>query len=141
MDDYGHHPTAIRETIRGIKEFWPNRRLVVDFMSHTYSRTKALFGDFAASLDEAEVVVLHGIYASARELPDPAVSGRKLFEAIEAKVRLPTGLFLRGGPGGPRPHLADLLKPGDLFLTMGAGDNWRLGEALLAQARGRRAEG
>lgn len=134
MDDYGHHPTAIRETIRGIKEFWPRRRLVVDFMSHTYSRTKALFGDFAASLDGADAVVMHGIYASAREAPDPEVSGRGLFEEVG-----------RRRPSRPRCYFESILEgeaevaaalgPGDLFLTMGAGDNWKLGEALLARFR------
>jgi UDP-N-acetylmuramate--alanine ligase len=140
MDDYGHHPTAIRETIRGIREFWPNRRLVVDFMSHTYSRTKALFEDFAASLDEAEVVVLHGIYASARELPDPAVSGRKLFEAIEARSPSRPAYFFEGVLEG-LDDVAAALRPGDLFLTMGAGDNWRLGEALFSRFGKGAAEG
>ncbi len=131
MDDYGHHPTAIRDTIRGIKEFWPGRRLVVDFMSHTYSRTKALFGEFAASLDEADAIVMHGIYASAREAPDPSVSGRSLFDA--ARVRKPSrpSHFYEGVLEG-QGDLATRLKSGDLFLTMGAGDNWKLGEALLA---------
>ena len=137
MDDYGHHPTALRETIRGIKAFWPGRRLVVDFMSHTYSRTKALFGDFVESLDGADSLVLHKIYASAREEPDPALSGRSLYEAARAR-RLASG-------AGPTAYyeepldalepLAASLRPGDLFLTMGAGDNWKLGLALLARLK------
>jgi UDP-N-acetylmuramate--alanine ligase len=132
MDDYGHHPTAIRETLRGIKEFWPRRRLVVDFMSHTYSRTKALLGDFAASLDGADAVVMHGIYASARELPDPAVSGRLLFSEVEKRRPGRPSYFFEGVLDGVAP-LASALRPGDLFITMGAGDNWRLGEALMAR--------
>jgi UDP-N-acetylmuramate--alanine ligase len=134
MDDYGHHPTAVRETIRGIKEFWPDRRIVVDFMSHTYSRTKALFDDFVSCLDGADALVLHGIYASAREKPDPSVSGRSLCAAV---------LRRDAAAGRTRPvhyhesvlegegELAAALKPGDLYLTMGAGDNWKLGAALL----------
>jgi UDP-N-acetylmuramate--alanine ligase len=133
MDDYGHHPTAVRETIRGIKEFWPGRRLVVDFMSHTYSRTKALFGEFAACLDEADALVMHGIYASAREIADPEVTGRALFEEVKRRD---------SSSGRSRPlcysetvlgglaEIAASLEPGDLFLTMGAGDNWKLGVAL-----------
>jgi UDP-N-acetylmuramate--alanine ligase len=132
MDDYGHHPTAIRKTIRGIKEFWPQRRLVVDFMSHTYSRTKALFGDFAVSLDEADVVVMHGIYASAREIPDPIISGRKLFEEVKRRRSSRPQYYYEGVLEGV-DDIAAILKPGDLFLTMGAGDNWKLGEALLAR--------
>jgi UDP-N-acetylmuramate--alanine ligase len=130
MDDYGHHPTAIRETIRGVKEFWPDRRLIVDFMSHTYSRTKALFLDFAASLDQAEVLVLHGIYASAREKADPSVTGRKLFEETRRRRPSRPSYYFEGVLDG-KEALAALLRPGDLFLTMGAGDNWRLGAALL----------
>jgi UDP-N-acetylmuramate--alanine ligase len=132
MDDYGHHPTAVRETIRGLKEFWPNRRLVVDFMSHTYSRTKALFSDFVASLDGADIVVMHGIYASARESPDPTVSGRKLFDAVGRRRSSGTMYFYEGVLEGI-DDLTAILRPGDLFLTMGAGDNWKLGEALLAR--------
>ena len=135
IDDYGHHPTAIRETIRGIREFWPERRLVVDFMSHTYSRTKALLGDFAASLDQADALVLHGIYASARERPDPAVSGQMLFDLAASRRPGRDGLYFEGVLEGV-DRIADFLRPGDLFLTMGAGDNWRLGEALLARLSG-----
>ena len=140
VDDYGHHPTAIRETIRGIREFWPQRRIVVDFMSHTFSRTKALFGDFAACLDGADAVVIHGIYASAREKPDPGVSGRGLFE--EARRRRPSrpAYFFEGVLEGVET-LEAALRPGDLFLTMGAGDNWKLGEALLERFRGGGARG
>ncbi|MDP3178470.1 MAG: UDP-N-acetylmuramate--L-alanine ligase [Spirochaetaceae bacterium] len=132
MDDYGHHPTAIRETLRGIKAFWPERRLVVDFMSHTYSRTKALFNDFAASLDTADAVVLHKIYASAREEPDGATAGRALFEAVKSRRPGREALYFEE-PMDALGKLASELSPGDLFLTMGAGDNWKLGSALLAE--------
>ena len=101
-------------------------------MSHTYSRTKALFGDFAASLDEAEVLVLHSIYASARESPLPGVSGRSLFdEALRRRPSRPSYYYdsVLEGLG----DISCVLKPGDLFLTMGAGDNWKLGLALLAR--------
>jgi UDP-N-acetylmuramate--alanine ligase len=135
MDDYGHHPTAIRETIRGIKEFWPDRRLVVDFMSHTYSRTKALFEEFVSCLDGADAVVMHGIYASAREKPDPEVTGKRLFEELRERDRSrgqSRPLYYYEGVLEGEAELASALKPGDLFLTMGAGDNWKLGAALLA---------
>jgi UDP-N-acetylmuramate--alanine ligase len=140
MDDYGHHPTAIRDTIAGIKAFWPERRLIVDFMSHTYSRTAALFDEFSACLDGADRVVLHKIYPSARETPDPKVSGRKLYEAVRAR----RGKAKRGGEAEVSyheevmdafPELRKELREGDLFLTMGAGDNFRLGEALLADRK------
>lgn len=139
MDDYGHHPTAIRDTIAGIKAFWPGRRLVVDFMSHTYSRTKALFDEFAACLDGTDIAVLHRIYASAREAPDPSLDGRKLFEAVAAH-RVTGGLeqsstLYFDDPEEAKAPISALLKEGDLFLTMGAGDNWKLGAWLLEERR------
>jgi UDP-N-acetylmuramate--alanine ligase len=138
MDDYAHHPTAIRETIKGIKSFWPERRIVVDFMSHTYSRTKALFKDFSASLDLADAVVLHKIYASAREQADESVSGRQLYESVAARrASLGIGgevLFFEEALDA-LPGLEPWLRPGDLFVTMGAGDNWRLGAALFARRK------
>lgn len=132
MDDYGHHPTAVRDTILGIKEFWPERRLVVDFMSHTYSRTKALFSEFASCLDGADAVVMHGIYASAREKPDPEITGRGLYEEAKRRSTKGKSFFYYEGVLEGEKELASFLKPGDLFLTMGAGDNWKLGAALKA---------
>jgi len=133
MDDYGHHPTAIRETLRGLREFWPARRLVVDFMSHTYTRTAALFDDFVASLDGADLVILHRIYASARETAGVGQDGRQLYEALRARRRAAGDsvehLYFDDPLDAAEP-LASLLRPGDLFLTLGAGDNWRLGLAL-----------
>jgi len=138
MDDYGHHPTAVRETIRGVRDFWTSRRLVVDFMPHLYSRTKALFNEFAACLDEADAVVMHDIYASAREVPDGSVSGEALFEETRKRRASlgagPTWYFER--PMDAAQALERELRPGDLFLTMGAGDNWKLGEALLGRLSG-----
>jgi UDP-N-acetylmuramate--alanine ligase len=145
MDDYGHHPTAIRETLRGVKAFWPRRRLIVDFMSHTYSRTAALFDDFVESLDEADLVVLHKIYPSARERPSEGLNGRKLYDSL-CKRRAALGK--PGAESGERSAslyfdepldaldaLLPVLRTGDLFLTMGAGDNWRLGVALFERLR------
>ena len=127
MDDYGHHPTAIRMTLEGIRDFYPRRRLVVDFMSHTYSRTAALLDDYAEAFSAADEVVLHRIYASAREKPDGLVSGRTLFERMAA--RRPKVRYFEE-PLDALETLQAELKPGDLFLTLGAGDNFRLGRSL-----------
>ncbi len=143
MDDYAHHPTALKATIAGLKSFWPRRRVVVDFMSHTFSRTKALLDDFAASLDEADCIILHGIYASAREMPVPGFSGRNLYDIVKARHPELRDAKLGGGGGCGNFILYDeshlesavkvlsLLKEGDLFITMGAGDNWKLGKKVL----------
>ncbi len=125
-DDYGHHPKEIKTTLQGFRNFYPDRRLIVDFMSHTYTRTQALLPDFAAAFSDADIVILHKIYASAREKIG-TVDGRTLFDAVRQQhpqVRYYHELE------DAEPDLEELLQPGDLFITMGAGDNWRLGLAL-----------
>ena len=133
MDDYGHHPTEITKTLAGIKAFYPERRLVVDFMSHTYSRTKALLADFARSFGAADEVILHRIYASAREEKLPGISGEKLFQAV-AKHHTRVKYFHRVLDA--LPYLTASLKEGDLLITMGAGNNWELGKRLYENFRG-----
>jgi UDP-N-acetylmuramate--alanine ligase len=134
MDDYGHHPTAIRTTLEGLKAFYPRRRLVVSFMSHTYTRTAALLDGFAASFEKADVVFLHKIYASAREAYDGGVDGKTLYEKTKA---LRGGVFYVDEPLDAVKPLTEKLQPGDLFLTLGAGNNWPLGEKLLQYFRER----
>ncbi|MDR2103586.1 MAG: UDP-N-acetylmuramate--L-alanine ligase [Treponema sp.] len=129
MDDYGHHPTAIRTTLEGLKDFYPGRRLIVSFMSHTYTRTAALLDDFAASFEKADAVILHRIYASAREAYTGGVTGSTLFEKTKARHNQ---VYYVEEPEKALGLLKDLLRPGDLFLTMGAGDNWKLGKILFA---------
>jgi UDP-N-acetylmuramate--alanine ligase len=144
LDDYGHHPTEIRTTLEGFKSFYPGRRLVVDFMPHTYSRTRALLPQFAECFAPADLVVLHRIYASARESMGeagagrgetryPRMDGRTLFREVSS--RHPAVLYYEE-PLEAVEELAGKLRPGDLFVTMGAGDNWKLGRALLARLGG-----
>jgi UDP-N-acetylmuramate--alanine ligase len=130
MDDYGHHPTEIRVTLEALKDFYPNRRLVLSFMSHTYTRTAALLDSFAASFDRADIVLLHKIYPSARETYRGGVTGETLFEKTRA---LRGNVYYVEEPLDAQDLLRDLLRPGDLFLTMGAGDNWKLAKALLSE--------
>jgi len=128
MDDYAHHPTAIQKTLQGIRAFYQPKRLIVSFMSHTYSRTQALLEDFAKSFNAADVVLLHKIYASAREKNQTGISAEILFE--ETKKFHPEVYFFEE-PENALSFLSSFLKEGDLFLTMGAGDNWKLGNLLL----------
>jgi UDP-N-acetylmuramate--alanine ligase len=133
MDDYAHHPTAILKTLEGIRRFHPDRRLVVDFMAHTYSRTKALLAEFGQCFGPAYRVVLHRIYASAREKNDGSITGRDLFRAVSANH--PRVAYVEE-PMDAVPLLASELEPGDLFITMGAGDNWKVGRELLRRLGG-----
>jgi UDP-N-acetylmuramate--alanine ligase len=134
MDDYGHHPTAIQTTLEGLKAFYPRRRLVVSFMSHTYTRTAALLDEFAASLQNADVVFLHKIYASAREIYHGGVNGKTLYEKTKA---LGGEVYYTDEPLDAVEDLKKILKPGDLFLTLGAGNNWPLGTQLFQYFNGR----
>lgn len=130
MDDYAHHPSAIKTTIAGFKEFYPNRRMVVSFMSHTYSRTYALLDDFAKSLDGADVLLLHKIFASAREKFDGTISGMTLFDKCS---NLRGDIYYFDEPTQSVSFLKDFLKAGDLFITMGAGDNFIIGQILIKE--------
>jgi UDP-N-acetylmuramate--alanine ligase len=107
------------------------RRIVVDFMSHTYSRTAALLDEFAGSFGAADEVVLHEIYASAREKYDGTVTGRGL---ADKAAKLHPSVHYFDTFAGAEPWLRGFLRPGDLFVTMGAGDNWKLGKALFEAA-------
>jgi len=136
MDDYGHHPTAITTTLEGIRNFYPSRRLVVSFMSHTYTRTAALLDDFAKSLAAADVLFLHKIYASAREQFNGKISGESIYEQVNAlHDKKASAVYYVNEPLDAVEPLKKILKPGDLFLTLGAGNNWPLGTALYEYYR------
>jgi len=127
MDDYAHHPTAILTTLKGIKQYYPHKRIIVDFMSHTYSRTKSLLPEFARSFGPAGQVILHKIYASAREKDTGGISGSDLFREVtkhHKNVRYFEEVM------DALSYLKHNLRQDDLFITMGAGNNWQLGKAL-----------
>lgn len=135
MDDYAHHPTAIAKTLAGIRRFHPDRRLVVDFMSHTYSRTQALLSEFGTCFAAADLVVLHRIYASARETNAGGITGADLYREV---ARHHGDVRYFEDPADAAAPLAGELAPGDLFITMGAGDNWKIGRELLRLRGGQR---
>ena len=146
LDDYGHHPTEIKTTLAGIRQFYPGRRLIVDFMSHTYSRTAALFNEFATAFTDADAVIFHKIYGSAREPQQNGqayrtgpeqVSGEKLYRA--ARGHLQNAVYFREVMEA-RDYCLQMLKKGDIFCTLGAGDNWRLGRELYGTLSGRGAK-
>ncbi|MFP4443773.1 MAG: glutamate ligase domain-containing protein, partial [Spirochaetia bacterium] len=133
FDDYGHHPTAISTTIKGFKTFYPDRRIVVDFMAHTYTRTRTLLDDFATAFTDADALILHRIYGSARENgADPALDGM-LYEVIRNNRQ---EVYYLPDINDADSFLADYLRPGDLFLTLGAGDNWKIGLRLMKKFTG-----
>ena len=139
IDDYAHHPTAIRTTLQGFKEFYKGRRIIVDFMSHTYSRTLSLLKEFASSFACADEIYLHKIYSSARENPsDFDISGKTLYDEVLKTGVKKENVHYFEEPLSALPSVIksisssqDDFPDGFLFVTMGAGDNWKLGKALI----------
>ncbi len=127
IDDYAHHPTAIRTTLAGFRTFYGSRRLIVDFMSHTYSRTSALLDEFARAFADADILILNEIYASAREHNDSGVSGESLFR--KAQEHHEDVRYIADFDEAATAVFA-IVKPGDVFVTMGAGNNWEIGRML-----------
>jgi UDP-N-acetylmuramate--alanine ligase len=128
VDDYGHHPTEIDATLRAVRSVWPDRRLVVVFQPHRYSRTQALWQEFCAPLCAADLLLLTEIYA-AGERPIPGVSSMLIHQGVQA-------LGHRQAIFNPhREELASqllrLLQPGDVLLTLGAGDVWKIAEHVI----------
>lgn len=128
VDDYAHHPSEIRATLQAARQFYPRARIFADFMGHTFSRTKALLADFGTAFSDANVVYVNRIYPSARELPDPTISGEIL--ATEIATHHKNVIYVDSFEDTAQRALNEM-KPGDLFITLGAGDNWRIGEMVL----------
>ena len=121
-DDYAHHPDELRATIEAVRSMEP-KRLVVAFQPHTYTRTKALFDEFVQELKKADLVILAEIYA-ARERNTIGISSRDLADQI------PGSIYCATLPAVTQT-LRELASEGDVMLTIGAGDIFRAGEALL----------
>ncbi len=121
-DDYAHHPDELKATIESVRTLG-DHRVVVAFQPHTYTRTHALFADFVRELQKADVVVLAEIYA-ARERNLLGISSQDL------QKQIPGSVYCRTLPE-VTDYLASIAQPGDLILTVGAGDIYRAGEALL----------
>jgi len=128
MDDYAHHPTAIETTLSGIKSFFPGKRIILDFMSHTYSRTHALMEEFSNSFGNADIVIINKIYASAREKSNNFGDLNRIF--FDKIAENHDKVFYYHEPDDADDFIKKELKDGDLFITMGAGDNWKLGIKL-----------
>ncbi len=128
VDDYGHHPTEIKATLRAVRESWPDRRKVVVFQPHRHSRTASLFEEFARAFYHSDVLMVLPIYA-AGETAVTGVDSQGLCEAIQAHGHRETQFV--ADEEAAVTLLKETLKPNDLLLTLGAGNVWRIGKRLL----------
>lgn len=128
IDDYAHHPTEVQATLKAARNGWKNRRIVAVFQPHLYSRTRDLYKDFGSSFFDAEVCVITDVYPS-REKPIEGVSGKLIADSareyghrqvhyVADKQELPA-------------KLKEIVKTGDVVITMGAGDIYKYGEAFV----------
>jgi UDP-N-acetylmuramate--alanine ligase len=128
VDDYAHHPTEVEATLAAARAAYPGRRRVAAFQPHLYTRTRDFAGAFGRALAAADEVLLAEIYP-ARERPLPGVTAALVADALAEAGRAPSW---RGERAGLAAALAARVRPGDLVLTIGAGDVTRTGPELLA---------
>src|SRR5499427_929591 len=128
MDDYGHHPEEIRQTLRAAKAVWPEARLVVVFQPHRYTRTHLLLQEFYTAFRDADALVLLEIYA-AGELPLPGVTTALLYEGLIGHGQ--REVYYLQERAAIVPFLRRYVREHDVLLTLGAGDVWQIGEAFL----------
>jgi UDP-N-acetylmuramate--alanine ligase len=123
IDDYGHHPTEVAATLKAIKHFWPKRRLIVLFQPHRYTRTNNLFNEFGKSFSDADLVKVLDIY-SAGEEPIKGVTSDLILKSLENNK-------CNAEKFSDLVKFSKALLPGDIVLTLGAGDVCERGEKLL----------
>jgi UDP-N-acetylmuramate--alanine ligase len=119
VDDYGHHPREIAATLEALRQAWPERRSVIIFQPHRYTRTRDLFEDFVQVLSTVDVLILMDIY-SAGEAPIAGAEGRALSRAIRMRGQVDP-VFVEEWQELPE-ILAAIVRPNDVILTMGAGN-------------------
>jgi UDP-N-acetylmuramate--alanine ligase len=118
IDDYGHHPVEMEATLAAVRGAFPDRRLVLAFQPHRYTRTRDVFEDFVRVLSTVDALLLTEVY-SAGEAPIVAADGRALARAIRVAGKVEP-VFIEQVSELPQAIL-DLAKPGDVVVTMGAG--------------------
>jgi UDP-N-acetylmuramate--alanine ligase len=133
VDDYAHHPTAVAETLKAAKNFAGNKKLLVVFQPHLFSRTQLLRDKFGKSFGDADEVVIAAIYPS-REKPIPGVTGMTLVEAIRENGHKSVQYI--EDRAELLEHLKSHLTDRTVLVTMGAGDIWKVGSDLVQKHKG-----
>ncbi len=132
IDDYGHHPAEIKVTLEAVREGWPGKRIVAVFQPHRYSRAQALFDDFTRSFYQSDLVVVLPIYSAGEEKIE-GVTGHALFEGIRSHGHRNV-IYVEDFQAAVL-YLKEALVFGDILLTLGAGDVWKLGEMILEEMK------
>ncbi|MEQ8202481.1 MAG: UDP-N-acetylmuramate--L-alanine ligase [Smithellaceae bacterium] len=127
IDDYGHHPTEVRETLAAASHVWKSRRIVV-FQPHRYTRTKALFDEFTRAFTDADVLIVNDIYPASEE-PIAGVNSAALCAAIKATGH-PSVEYVANAEDTIE-YLLKIVRPDDAVFTLGAGSVYKIGEAFL----------
>jgi UDP-N-acetylmuramate--alanine ligase len=127
VDDYGHHPTEIKATLAGAKAGW-DRRTVVVFQPHRYTRTRDLMKEFFTAFNQADKLAVMDIYP-AGEKPIDGISAKTLYEGIKSRGHKDASYIKTQDKAVE--WLKEVARPGDLVITLGAGDVWKVGEAFL----------
>lgn len=127
-DDYAHHPTEIRATLEATRAWFPNAKIICVFQPHTFSRTRALLGEFSKCFTGADQVIITDIYPSAREKPTEGINSKILVNEIQKYHK--NAIYI-GKMEKVVAYLKDHVTPGDIILTMGAGDIYKLHGMIL----------
>lgn len=132
LDDYAHHPTEIKATLSALRSSWQNRRIIAVFQPHRYSRTKLLAEKFGKVFFDADCVIINDIY-SANESPISGISGETIFKEI--KKTNPGQIKYLPSKDDILSYLCEIVQPGDIIITMGAGDIWTVSQELVKQLK------
>ena len=133
VDDYGHHPAEIKATLAAARQGWPERRIVAAFQPHRYTRTHELFDEFVTAFYDADILILTDVYAAGEQPIEGATAERLASEVLRYGQKDVT--YIANRELVP-DHLAGIVKPGDIVITLGAGNIWQQGEALVKMLGG-----
>ena len=128
IDDYAHHPTEVQATLKAAHKGWPDRRVVAVFQPHLYSRTQELYKEFGLSFFDAEVLIVTDVYPS-REKPIEGITGALIADTAEQYGH--KNVMYVEDKKDVTDKLKEITKPGDIIITMGAGDIYRSGEGFV----------
>lgn len=128
IDDYAHHPSEVKATLKGARTGWPTNRIIAAFQPHTFTRTRDFYADFGKSFDDADIVIITDVYP-ARELPIEGVDGELIANATKKYGH--SNVYYVQNKAEITALLIELAKPNDIIVTMGAGDIWKSGVEYL----------